>query len=138
MGAALDADNTTVQTNDFIDLPGVLVSPCTGETVQFDGRAHIVTATTPTDGGFTLKYHFNTQSVSGVGLTTGTKYQISDVLAQDESAVFVRSAAPATSPCTFASSAMAAWITSSPTLHTRSPSRISRRRTRCRIWDVMD
>jgi len=89
MGAALDADNTTVQTNDFIDLPGVLVSPCTGETVQFDGRAHIVTATTPTDGGFTLKYHFNTQSVSGVGLTTGTKYQISDVLAQDESAVFV-------------------------------------------------
>jgi hypothetical protein len=89
MGAALDADNTTVQTNEIIGLSGVVPSPCTGESVQFDGRAHIVTATTATDGGFTLNYHFNTQSVSGVGLTTGTKYQISDVLSEDASAVFV-------------------------------------------------
>ena len=89
MGAALNPDDGTVRTNDVIDLSGVVVSPCTGESVQFDGRAHIVTATTPTDGGFTLNYHFNTQSVSGVGLTTGMKYQISDVLSLDESAMFV-------------------------------------------------
>ena len=89
MGAALDADNTTVQTNEIIPLSGTVLSPCSGETVQFDGRAHVVTATTPTDGGFTLAYHFNTQSVSGIGLTTGTKYQISDVLSQQETAMFV-------------------------------------------------
>lgn len=89
MGATLNPDNTTVQTNDVIPISGVVLSPCTGESVQFDGRAHIVTATTPTDGGFTLSYHFNTQSVSGVGLTTGTKYQISDVLSEDASVIFV-------------------------------------------------
>lgn len=89
MGAALDADNATVQTNDVIGLSGVVLSPCTGESVQFDGRVHIVTSTTATDGGFTLSYHFNTQSVSGVGLTTGTKYEISDVLSEDASAIFV-------------------------------------------------
>ena len=89
MGAALDADNTTVQVNEIIPLTGTVLSPCTGEMVQFDGRAHVVTATTPTDGGFTLAYHFNTQNVSGVGLTTGAKYQISDVLSQQETAMFV-------------------------------------------------
>jgi len=89
MGAVLDADGTTVRTNDVIPISGTVVSPCTGETVEFDGRTHVVTATTPTDGGFTLDYHFNTQNVSGVGLTTGTKYQISDVLSEQETAVFV-------------------------------------------------
>lgn len=78
-------DNSTIKDNETIDLSGVIVSPCTGEEVAFQGTGHVVATITPNaDGSFTVSAHFNTQSVSGVGLETGTKYQLSQVSNEDQ------------------------------------------------------
>jgi hypothetical protein len=72
-------DNTAVRDNESIDLSGTAVSPCTGEPIVFQGSAHIVATFQPTTDGFTVSTHLNTQGVTGVGLTTGTKYQFVEV-----------------------------------------------------------
>lgn len=47
-----------------------------GETVHLTGSLHVAsTVTTDASGGLHLTTHFNPQGVTGVGLTTGAKYQ---------------------------------------------------------------
>ena len=75
-------DNTTVKDNETFDLVGDLVSPCNGEHVTFQGTAHVVSTFTPTDNGFTVSTHFNTQELSGVS-DDGTKYQLSEISNED-------------------------------------------------------
>src|SRR5690348_15647563 len=73
-------DNNTIMENETIDLSGLVVSPCTGEEVAFQGTGHVVATITPnTDGTFSVSVHFNTQNVTGVGVETGTKYQLSQI-----------------------------------------------------------
>jgi hypothetical protein len=47
-----------------------------GETVVLSGDLHaLFTTTLDGNGGFHAKFHFNPQGVSGIGQTTGDKYQ---------------------------------------------------------------
>lgn len=46
-----------------------------GETVDLSGSLHITFHTTVNGNNFVSKYHFQPQGISGVGETTGTKYQ---------------------------------------------------------------
>lgn len=80
-------DNTTIRLNETSDISGTIVSPCTGEPIAYQGSQHIVSAFTPTAQGFSVDTHFNTQSLSGVGLVTGAKYQISDAFNEQEDVV---------------------------------------------------
>lgn len=79
------ADGT--QMNQTIDISGVVVSPCTGEAIAYQGSSHVVASVTTTADGFTVSYHFNTQNITGVGVTTGTQYQISDTFKEVENTV---------------------------------------------------
>ena len=85
------AVDDVIRDNPKIDIGGTIDSPCTGETIVLDGSSHIVMTLDETSDGATLKYHFNTQGLTGVGLETGTKYQIVQILNQDETAVFIPS-----------------------------------------------
>jgi len=78
-----------IRDNLKIDISGTIDSPCTGETIAFDGSSHIVMTIDQNSDGATLNYHFNTQGVSGVGLVTGTKYQVIQVMNLDQTAVFI-------------------------------------------------
>jgi hypothetical protein len=80
-------DNSLTKTNETMDISSVVVSPCTGEPIAYQGSAHVVATFDATDNGFTLSTHFNTQGISGVGLVTGTKYQIIDAFNEDEQVV---------------------------------------------------
>jgi hypothetical protein len=84
---AASFDNTAVKINETTDISGTIVSPCTGEPIVYQGSAHIMSTLQPTTNGFTVSTHFNTQSVSGVGAVTGTKYQIVDAFNEDETVV---------------------------------------------------
>lgn len=49
--------------------------PCVNEFVSLEGRIHATYKTSVDDkGGFTSKWHSNPQGVSGVGLTSGDRY----------------------------------------------------------------
>jgi hypothetical protein len=87
--AASSGFDDVVKDNLKIEIAGTIDSPCTGETISFDGSSHIVMTLDETSNGATLSYHFNTQGVSGVGLATGTEYQVVQVQNQDETAVFI-------------------------------------------------
>ena len=74
------AQATTVTTNEQIPIALVAFVPCAndgaGELVQLTGTLHVLTHVTIDDqGGLHVKQHFQPQGVSGVGLTTGDKYQ---------------------------------------------------------------
>ncbi|HEY2377724.1 MAG TPA: hypothetical protein VGH98_17255 [Gemmatimonadaceae bacterium] len=84
-------DDQLIRQNVKLEITGTIDSPCTGETIAFDGSSHIVSTLEQDADGATLNYHFNTQGVSGVGLVSGTKYQIIQVMNEDESAVFIPS-----------------------------------------------
>ena len=77
------------QENQIIPIAGIVVSPCSGEQIAYEGSFHIVTSIEPTSDGFMLRLHSNTQGVSGVGLVTGTKYQIIDTFKENETIVSV-------------------------------------------------
>jgi hypothetical protein len=57
------------------------VNECTGEGVEFDGRLHLVTSTTPNgDGTVNVKFHSNTMGVEGTGLLTGDRYIFNETI----------------------------------------------------------
>lgn len=70
--------------SETMDISGTIVSPCTGEAIAYQGSAHLVVNVDQTIAGEEVTTHFNTQNLSGVGLVTGTKYQISDAFREDE------------------------------------------------------
>jgi hypothetical protein len=69
-----------VTTNIRIPIDITVFIPCAaggaGEFVELTGDLHVLFATTQNaNGGFHVKTHFQPQGVSGIGLTTGDKYQ---------------------------------------------------------------
>lgn len=84
---SFDASTNAAQTQ-TLQLSGVVTSPCTGEHIAYTGSAHVVTQIVDsTADGYTLRYHFNTQGISGVGLASGTKYQIVDAFNEEEGVI---------------------------------------------------
>jgi len=75
--------------NDSIDFTGFTVFvPCAaggaGELVVFTGQLHVLFEVTVNNGGgFHIKEHFQPQGLSGVGLTTGDKYQATGVTQEE-------------------------------------------------------
>src|SRR2546425_838282 len=64
-----------------------ITNPCNGEDVNVSGNVHVtIGATIDGNGGIHLRIHINNQDVSGIGVTTGSKYQIPTTL--DSSAYF--------------------------------------------------
>lgn len=63
-------------TSTTIPLDAIRSGDCTGEDVELSGTIHLVSQLQP-DGSEVS--HFNFQGVSGVGLTSGTKYRASSV-----------------------------------------------------------
>lgn len=54
--------------------------PCAGENVFFTGTEHIVIDHNINKSGrLAFKYHMNLMGISGVGVTSGEKYQITEV-----------------------------------------------------------
>jgi hypothetical protein len=67
-----------VVSNTTIPIPpnNVLTDTCTGEGVLVTGEVHRLTVTTvDANGGTHTEMHFNVESVSGIGLVTGTHYR---------------------------------------------------------------
>ncbi len=65
-----------VQTNVSVPIALAVDIPCAGETVILSGNLHVLFLLTADNaGGFLLKAHFQPQGISGVGMTTGAKYQ---------------------------------------------------------------
>jgi hypothetical protein len=72
------SESAGVVSNTIVPIPpnAVLPDTCTGESVLVTGRIHVVTvATLDAGGGTHTLMHFNVQGVSGVGLTSGTRYR---------------------------------------------------------------
>ena len=74
------AINGEVITRSEMPLDTVVSNPCAvngqGELVKLSGEVHAVfVVTSDANGGRHISTHFNNQGVSGVGLTTGHKYQ---------------------------------------------------------------
>jgi hypothetical protein len=81
------AQAITNTTNLSVPINILVFVPCanggTGEFVQLSGDLHILFHTTIGDSGHVeIKAHFQPQGVSGVGLTTGDKYQATGVTQQ--------------------------------------------------------
>jgi hypothetical protein len=75
-----DVGATAVTTNESIDVTLFVFVPCAnngaGEVIEVSGPLHILSHTTISNSGnFHTKIHFQPQGISGVGLTTGDKYQ---------------------------------------------------------------
>jgi hypothetical protein len=59
-----------------VPISGSIYLPCAGETVTLSGTLHVVFHVVEDDrGDFRAHYHFNPQGVSGVGETSGARYQ---------------------------------------------------------------
>ena len=64
-----------------------ITNPCNGEDVNVSGNVHMtIGVTTDGNGGSHLRIHINNQDVSGIGVDTGSRYQIPTTL--DSSAYF--------------------------------------------------
>jgi hypothetical protein len=84
--SALPARASAVAFTSVVDFPIDIVQfvPCAnggaGEDVALSGTIHeVYHVTFNSNGGATIKIHDNPQGVSGVGLTTGAKYQATGV-----------------------------------------------------------
>jgi hypothetical protein len=68
-----------VQVNESINLDAIVFVPCAndgaGELVHLSGPLHVLITFTINGNNVSGKTHFQPQGVSGVGLTTGDKYQ---------------------------------------------------------------
>lgn len=78
--AAAGSAQAEIVTNASIPLSLAVAVPCAnggaGETVQLSGSLQVVDLLTfDAGGGIHLAFHANPQDVSGVGLTTGTRYR---------------------------------------------------------------
>ena len=87
--AATYPAKAAVTVNDSTDISLSVFIPCAngglGEDVDLEGPLHILlTLTFDGNGGVHVKEHFQPQGLSGVGLTTGAKYQATGVT-QDQS-----------------------------------------------------
>jgi hypothetical protein len=81
-------------TESFLEAVDILVFiPCAnggvGEDVQLTGFFHNVIHTTINGNGFVSTFHFQPQGVTGVGLTSGDKYQSTGVGKEQISGSFV-------------------------------------------------
>lgn len=64
-------------TNTLVPFPSPTVNPCNGEQVNVSGNIHLTTGvSTDESGGLHFRSHINNQGVSGIGVVTGSKYQI--------------------------------------------------------------
>src|SRR5438046_2933917 len=58
-----------------------ITNPCNGEDVNVSGNVHMtIGVTTDGNGGSHLRIHINNQDVSGIGVDTGSRYQIPTTL----------------------------------------------------------
>lgn len=63
--------------NEIIPYDWTTTNPCTGEDIHISGNIHMInTKTIDASGGVHMIMHQNDQDVSGVGLTSGDKYQV--------------------------------------------------------------
>lgn len=61
------------------DISGTLFNSCPpAEAVAFQGSIHIVVTEQAKATSTTLRFHFNTQGISGLGLVTGDRYSIQE------------------------------------------------------------
>src|SRR2546427_1885770 len=68
-----------------------ITNPCNGEDVNVSGNVHMtIGVTIDGNGGSHLRIHINNQDVSGIGVGTGSRYQIPTTL--DSSADFCSAA----------------------------------------------
>jgi hypothetical protein len=75
---AAAADNGAANTS--TPIRGVLFSPCSGESIIFHGRMHVVTHTrTDASGGTHMIRHTNFEDVSGVAIGSGRPYRLVQV-----------------------------------------------------------
>jgi hypothetical protein len=69
----------TLTENIIVPLDIAVFIPCAdggnGELVQLSGNLHLLNHITVNDNGFHIKSHAQPQGISGLGLTTGDKYQ---------------------------------------------------------------
>ncbi|MGH9895609.1 MAG: hypothetical protein ACREA0_27230, partial [bacterium] len=65
-------------TSTVIPFPSsAVLNPCNGEQVNVGGNIHLSAGvTTDGSGGLHLRSHINNQDVSGIGATTGSRYQL--------------------------------------------------------------
>jgi hypothetical protein len=71
--------------NGDVPIVASVVNECNGETVVLSGVGHeVIDQTVSTSGNLHFSTHFNGQGVSGVGLTTGAKYSLSNSVNEQE------------------------------------------------------
>jgi len=76
VGVATSPMQAAVTTNTSIPITLVVDIPCAGELVVLNGPLHIlISVTFDNAGGFHMVGHFQPQGISGLGQTTGAKYQ---------------------------------------------------------------
>jgi hypothetical protein len=80
-------------TNEKIPTNFVVFIPCAnggaGENVDLSGSLHATTHVTITGNNFHVKYHYQPQGISGIGETTGDKYQATGVTQEQYGGSFV-------------------------------------------------
>ncbi len=78
--------NAAVQVNDKADIALTVYVPCAaggvGEIVDLSGSFHTLITYTINGNNVSGTYHFQPQGISGVGETTGDKYQATGVTSQ--------------------------------------------------------
>ena len=72
----------TYHNTSSFDISGTLNSPCTMEAIDYTGSIHFNQHGVSNNNKISESFHVNTQGVSGVGQTTGTKYQLIEVAHQ--------------------------------------------------------
>lgn len=76
MGSASALAQTPMTTSTRFPLGASTFVPCAGEQVETSGTAHEVIQLVPLGDGFTVRMlHSNYQGLSGMGLTSGDRYQ---------------------------------------------------------------
>ena len=79
LGPGAGAQASAVTSSSVAPVDFTAYYDCAGEEIHFAGEFHVVShLTLDAGGGFVSRMHFNNQGVSGVGLTTGTRYTLSN------------------------------------------------------------
>jgi opacity protein-like surface antigen len=87
--SAVAASQAAVVTNTTIPISGTVVNPCNGELVPFTGDLHLLFRVTfDQAGGLHVGVHEDIQA-TGVGATTGAKYELNAVLNEEVNYGFV-------------------------------------------------
>ena len=74
--AAAKSGGSVTKTNEQIPISGILQSFCTGESVVYSGRMHVVTMTQTDASGTRTRVHTNFQNVQGTAVPSGRRYEI--------------------------------------------------------------